>query len=833
MFQSPVNDPVLIFAIVMMLVLIAPIFAKKLKLPGIIGLLTAGIIFGPHVINLLERDKTIELLGTVGLLYIMFQAGLEIDLALVKKNKHYSLIFGLLTFSIPLILGTLAGYYFLNMRLATALLLASMFSSHTLLTFPIVSRLGFAKSRSVSSTIGGTIITDTLALIILAVIIGANQGELNYIFWIKLISFSSVYAVLVILILPIISRWFFSHFSNEAGIEDYVFVIAALFTCAYLSHIVGLEPIIGAFLAGLTLNSLIPEKSILMNRIQFVGDSLFIPFFLISVGMIVNPKLIATNLFTIRVMFTMVIVALSSKWLAAHLFGVIVKFSRNEKNLIYGLSVNQAAATLAAVLVGYRVGIFEESVLTGTILMIVVTCFAGAIITDKYSRKLVLETESRKDVHSIKNVERILVLINNPKTLNQLMDLAILLHSGNKEEPLYPLNITTESNDIEEKIILGENLLTKAMARGVSANKAVIPLSKIDVNLISAINKATKENRISKILLGWSEPVDFMNCYSHHAIQQFIYQSNELIFQAKIMHSLQLAKNINLILPPLINKHNGFLDTLYSVKQLFHSISAKVTIFTEEDTAEQIKDLMFKQKPNISGEFHYITSWKKIHSALQKVISPNDLIIMILSRPGRIAWRLIFERMPENIVKIFPNHNFIAVFPYFNPQDVYLEKEYFSQELTLLNTIPEQHFIFTEALETIPNVFNKMIQITHFRNQDTVLKQLHAILKESPIELSVDIMLLHIHTNEATDFQIYIAKSEQGFSLPEVNLTPKIVFILLSPLDQTPTEHLKILSEIARISQVKSFVKSILLSDSYKKFIESMKLMIENEESQF
>jgi len=358
----PIHDPVLIFSIVMAIVLIAPLLAEKIKLPGIIGLIFAGVLIGPHLFGILERDKTIELLSTIGILYIMFLAGLEINLEQVKQNKHYSIVFGLFTFAIPLVIGTASGILFLNMGILAAILLASMFSSHTLLTFPIISRLGLAKNRSVTTTIGGTIITDTLAFVVLAVVLAVNQGELTFFFWLKLIILAIIFVVIVLFILPIVSRWFFRHLASQTGIEEYVFVITVLFISAYLSHLAGLEPIIGAFLAGLSLNSQIPEKSTLMNRIQFVGNSLFIPFFLISVGMLIDPKVFVANLNALKVSLVMVIVAIIAKLIAAYISGKIFKFTKIEMGIIFSMSVNQAAATLAAVTVGYRVGIFDDSI---------------------------------------------------------------------------------------------------------------------------------------------------------------------------------------------------------------------------------------------------------------------------------------------------------------------------------------------------------------------------------------------------------------------------------------------------------------------------------------
>lgn len=425
--QLPLNDPLLIFSLVMINVLIAPIIAERLKMPGIIGLIISGVIFGPHLFGILERDKTIELLGTIGLLYIMFQAGLEINLGEVKKNKSHSFAFGLMTFMISLLLGICAAKYILNLGMMESVLLASMFSSHTLLTFPIVSKNGLVKRKAVATTIGGTIITDVLALLILAVVINIHRESANIYFWIKMFVMIFIYTISVIYFLPKITRWFFKRYSNENGNEEYVFIFASLFIISYLAHTAGLEPIIGAFLTGFTLNRMVPEKSILMNRIHFIGSALFIPFFLVSVGMIIDPKMFFSDINTLKVSLVMIVVAVFSKYSASHIFGKLFNYSKNERNLIFGLSVNQAAATLAAVLIGYEAEIFDESILFGTIMMIVVTTFVGAIITNRAARKNLIENDEKNESNEKNLDDRILIPVKNSKNMVELMDLVFYL----------------------------------------------------------------------------------------------------------------------------------------------------------------------------------------------------------------------------------------------------------------------------------------------------------------------------------------------------------------------------------------------------------------------
>lgn len=821
----PVHDPVLIFSIVMATVLIAPLLAERFKLPGIIGLIFFGIFLGPHVLNILERDATIDLLGTIGLLYIMFQAGLEINLEEIKRNKHHSINFGLLTFFIPLILGTTAAYYILNLSLPASILLASMFSSHTLLTFPMVSRMGLAKKKAVTATIGGTIITDTLAFLVLAAIAAVHTGEVSTLFWLKLISFSLIYAGIVIYFLPKVTTWFFRRFFSESGVEDYVFVITALFISAFFSHLIGLEPIIGAFLAGLTLNPLIPEKGVLMNRIQFVGSSLFIPFFLISVGMLIDPIVLFTNKAAILVTFVMIVVALLSKDLAARLFSKIAKFSTNERGLIFGMSVNQAAATLAAVLVGYNIGIFTEAILSGTIMMIVATSFIGSIMTQKYAKRIVLSADNdTKDIPSKMSLDRILIPLLKEKNVASLMDFSYLLHNKGSHEPLYPLHVSLDGNNMEQKIVAGEAILTKANIRTNAIQKSSIPLNKIDSNVSASILRTIHEQRINKVILGWSENGPFMSSFYETTTEQLTKYCLEMILIANLVKPLNITQRIILIVPPYLFKQAGFTDTINSLKILKNAISAEWLIIAEEETFAGIKH-HFKKLKN-EADFAPVASWKNIIPLIKSLLEPTDMIIQILARKGSIAWRMSFDQLANLLYKQFPGNNLVAVYPYLYTDDHDEITENEEEEKTTFrdkfinDLIPAANIYFNIKEKNLETVFASLFEDNFLQHQTQLLNQIIAVLHDFPLELTKEIVLIHTRTDLITDYQIYIAVNPQGFEIDRIDNIHKILIILLSPEDKSTQSHLNILSQISRTVTQEKFISSMLSANNFREFSE-------------
>lgn len=333
-FSFPLKNPVLIFSLILFIILFAPLLLNKLRIPHLIGLIIAGAIIGPHGLNLMTRDSSIILFGTVGLLYIMFLAGIEMDLANFKKNSGKSLVFGMYTFMVPMILGTITSLYLLKFSMPASILLASMFASHTLIAYPIISQLGMAKNRAVNITVGGTMITDTLALMVLAVIVGMSTGEINQGFWVRLIISIIVFAGLIVLGFPVLGRWFFKRYDDN--ILQYVFVLAMVFLGAFLAEAAGIESIIGAFLTGLALNRLIPQTSPLMNRIEFAGNALFIPFFLIGVGMLVDFKAFVKDFDTVKVAVIMTVVATVAKFTAAWMTQKTFRFTPDERRLILG-----------------------------------------------------------------------------------------------------------------------------------------------------------------------------------------------------------------------------------------------------------------------------------------------------------------------------------------------------------------------------------------------------------------------------------------------------------------------------------------------------------------
>ncbi len=660
MFDFPVTDPVLIFALAMLIFLIAPIIMNKLKIPGIIGLIIAGIVVGPNGLGVLDRDPTIVLLGTVGLLYIIFIAGLEIDLDGFKKYRKRSLVFGLLSFNIPFIFGTVLGLL-LHYSLPAAILLGSILGSHTLLAYPIASRLGVSKNKAVTTAVGGLILTDTFALLILAIIAGMKQGDISLMFWLKLGGSITLYVTSVLLLVPMIGKKFFRTASSH-GSMDYLFVMSILFVCAYLATVAGVQPIIGAFMAGLALNRLIFEQGPLMNRIKFVGNALFIPFFLLSVGMLVDFRVLIEEPLALLFAFSIVVLVNLGKALAAWISGKIYRYSNDEIRLMYGLTIPQAAATLAATLVGYELGLFSLAIVNGVIIMILVTCLLGPYMVEKYSRKIA-EIEVTQPYEQSLAPERILIPLANPKTIESLLDLAFMIRTPSSSEPLYPISVVRANGGGEEaRVAEAEKMLGHAVMYASGADIPIRLLTRVDHNPASGIIRAVTDTRISMMIVGWNGRISTQQKIMGGVIDQILEHTDQLTLIAKLPQPLNTTKKIYLLLPPMIYRKPGFIETIRVVKRMASQLGAMIICVIIKGDKSIYKRMIDEQKPDLTLQFETATNWKDLEYNYFVHLNKDDLVIIISARRGTIAWHPYLEKLPRDLSEVSEGC-FIIIFP--------------------------------------------------------------------------------------------------------------------------------------------------------------------------
>lgn len=668
-FTLPLTDPVLKFLIILIIILFAPLLLNKLRIPHLLGLIIAGAAIGPFGLNLMARDSSIILSGTAGLLYIMFLAGLEIDLDDFKKNSRKSLVFGMFTFLVPMIMGVLAGLYVLDFSAATSVLLASMFASHTLIAYPIISKLGVARNRAVSISVGGTLITDTLALLVLAVIVATTQGEVTPAFWIRMIVQLVVFGLIVMLGFPLIGRWFFQRFTDNVG--QYVFVLVMVFLGAVLAELAGIEAIIGAFLTGLSLNRLIPSTSPLMNRVEFVGNAIFIPFFLIGVGMLIDYRAFYKDLDTLKVAGVMIVVANVAKYSAAWLTQKTFRLSADERRIIFGLSNAQAAATLAAVLVGYNiilgytdaglpVRLLNDSVLNGTILMILVTCTIATFEAQKGAKNIALSELDNAQATSREIKERVLVPLSNLSTAPRLIHLAYLL-STKKSEGFFTMHVMNNQSKEAGPAPAAQQVTAIAEEKAQSLGTHITNVVRYDLNIANGISGVVKENKITDLILGFHIRNEESDSFTGHLIDDVLSKCNTSTFIVKTgIKPIADCKRHRIIVPENAEKELGFLFWLLKVWNISRTTGAELEFYASNTTLQMIRAIHVKHP--VRSEFREFAGWEYLPTLL-KTLQPDDNLIVVMSRRDKPSYHPYMNKIPYLLGSSLVEQGFVLLYP--------------------------------------------------------------------------------------------------------------------------------------------------------------------------
>ena len=664
----PLEDPILKFLLILVIILAAPLLLNKLKIPYLLGLIIAGAVIGPHGLNLVLRDSSIILSGTAGLLYIMFLSGLDMDMSDFKKNSWRSLIFGLYTFCVPLGLGILAGYYILGFPIYSSILLAGLFASQTLIAYPIVSKLGISRDKAVTIAVGGTVITDTLALLLLTVIVGMATGNVDETFWWRLSASVLLSIGIILFLFPLLAHWFFKHCSDS--VSQYIFVLAMVFLGAYLAHMAGLEPIIGAFLSGLALYRQIPRTSPLMNRIEFVGNAIFIPFFLIGVGMLIDYRAFFRDWESIEVALVMIALITLAKFLAAYFTQKTFRLSNDQRTVIFGLSSAHVAATLAAVMVGYNVilghtadgepiRLLSESVLNGTILMILATCTVSTFATQRGAHNIAMRN-AQDDDKEPQEEDHILIPLANEQTAYELVCLSMTLKKAKERNGLYALNAIdnkVEDPNLEKQ---GRKLLDMAAQAAASADNYMQQLLRYDVNIANAIVSVVKERNISDIVMGMHHDRTPGGSGIGRMAADLLGYSNVTTFFYHPEQPLTTVKRHLVIVPEKAEKEAGFQLWMQKLRNLAENSSARIVFYAPASTMQYLRPSRGKR----SSKAEYVVSdcWDDL-TALTYETKRDDCLWVVMSRRDRLSYHPAMSKVPGYMEQFFAGHSFVLIYP--------------------------------------------------------------------------------------------------------------------------------------------------------------------------
>ena len=662
----PITDPTLIFFVVLLVILLSPIIMGRLRIPHIIGMVLAGVLVGEYGLDILKRDASFELFGSVGLYYIMFLAGLEMDMEGLKKNKGRVSIFGLLTFIIPFFLTYLMGIYLLRYSEMSSLLLGCIMSSNTLVAYPIVGRYGLTQHQSSTLSVGATMISLLLALIGMATIVNSYNGGSGGAFWIWFVLKFALYISGLIWGIPRMARWFLRRYSDN--VMQFIFVLAVMFLSAALSNAIGLEGIFGAFFSGLILNRFIPRFSPLMNHIEFTGNALFIPYFLIGVGMLINVRLLFTGPHIIWVVLCFVVFGTVGKGLAAYLSGLLFRLPKVVCNMLFGLTSAHAAGAIAMVMVGRKLEIapgqflFNDEVLNGIVMMILFTCVFSTMMTEKAAQRIRLMKKEEPEMVRTDNDERILIPVKYPDYADNLLSLAMMMRNPKHRRGLVALNVVYDDVNAAKNQEEGRQLLDHLRREASAVNVPLETQVRIAANIANGIKHAFKEFQASEIVMGLHARQEITKGFWGQFTQSLYNGLSRQIVISRIMQPLNTIRRIQVAVPSRAEFEPGFYRWLERLSRIAANTECRIVFHGRQDTLQLISGYVRNRHPSVRGEYVQMEHWKEL-PRLAAEVKEDHLFVIVTARKGTISYKTAMERLPEEINRFFKGKTIMIIFP--------------------------------------------------------------------------------------------------------------------------------------------------------------------------
>ena len=662
----PITNPSLIFLLVLVIILLAPIIMGKLRIPHIIGMVLAGVAIGQYGFNILVRDDSFELFGRVGLYYIMFLAALEMDVEGVKKNKGKLSLFGLLTFAVPFTLTFIMSEWLLGYPTIASLLLGCLMASNTLIAYPIVSRYGQQRKPSVALSVGASMLSLLVALVVLAALVASHNGQTGVLFWLWFVAKFVIYCGGLTLLIPKLTRWFLRRYSD--AVMQFIFVMAMLFMSAVLSESIGLEGIFGAFLSGLILNRYIPHVSPLMNRIEFIGNALFIPYFLIGVGMLINVRLAFSDTGVLWVALAITLFGTAGKAIAAYLSALLFRLPLNTSgNMMFGLTSAHAAGAIAIIMVGMRLTTPDGSVLVtgemlnGVVLMILLTCLISTVVTEQAAQQITLRDKEIPQ-EDTQDDEKMLIPMKYPEYAVRLVNLAIMMRNPKLGRGLVGLSVVYDDVDMRLNQERGQRLLEKVQQYAAAADVKMQTQVRVAANIANGIKHAFKEFRASEIIIGMHMHPEVSASFWGEFHQSLFNGLNRQIIMARLKQPLSTIRRIEVAVPSRAQFEPGCYRWLERVARLSVNLECRTIFHGRTDTLALINQYVRNRHPEMRVEFMQMDHWNEM-PRLAATIAEDHLFIVIAARKGTVSYKNALEHLPEEIQQFFSGKNIIIIFP--------------------------------------------------------------------------------------------------------------------------------------------------------------------------
>jgi Na+/H+ antiporter len=697
----PITDPTLIFFIVMLIVLLAPIVMGKLRIPHIIGMVLAGVIVGEYGLNILKRDDSFELFGRVGLYYIMFLAALEMDSSALKRDKYRFIVFGAATFVIPFVLIYILGTSILHYSAAASLLLGSLMASNTLIAYPIVGRYGLQRNPSVSLSVGSTMISLFLALVVLAMTVASHNAGSNTSFWLLFVLKVVVFCTGMTFFIPRITRWFLRRYSD--AVMQFIFIMAVLFMSASLSASIGLEGIFGAFLSGLILNRYVPRLSPLMNRIEFIGNAIFIPYFLIGVGMLINLRLLFQGRGIIWTVVAITAIGTLGKAIAAYVTSWRFKMPHPSGHMMFGLTSAHAAGAIAIVMVGMQLEVspgqylMTDNMLNAVVIMILITCIISSVITENAAKTFIL---SGKNIPADKMLgqddENILIPVKYPEYANRLISLAVMMRNSKLNRGLIALNLVYDDENMRTNQERGQQLLDQVSKYAAATDVRMQTQVRIAANIANGIKHAFNEFHASEIIIGLHSHKEISPKFWGQFHQSLFNGLNRQIIMARLNQPLNTIRRIQVAVPSRAQYEPGFYRWLERLARVVRNLECRIAFHARQDTLKLIDEYIQKYHASIRAEYLIMNHWNEL-PFLAATIAADHLFVVITARKGTVSYKAALDHLPDEMTQHFSGANLMIIFP-----------DQFGDNGDRLTFAEPQHTEATSAYEAVGNWMRKL-----------------------------------------------------------------------------------------------------------------------------
>lgn len=662
----PITDPTLIFFVVLLMILLSPIIMGRLRIPHIIGMVLAGVLVGKYGLNILGRDASFELFGRVGLFYIMFLAGLEMDMEGLKKNRNRVMIFGMLTFLIPFAMTYFMGVSLLGYLPLASLLLAAIMASNTLIAYPIVGRYGLTRHTSSTLSVGSSMMALFMALIVMASIVNSFHGNGGIVFWLLFILKFVAYCVGLIMVIPRVTRWFLRRYSD--AVMQFIFILAIVFLSAALSDAVGLEGIFGAFMSGLILNRFVPKVSPLMNRIEFTGNALFIPYFLIGVGMLINVRLLFEGSKILWIVFCIVFFGTLGKAVAAYLAARIFRLSWLAGHMMFGLTSAHAAGAIAMVMVGRKLQVapgeylFGDEVLNGIVIMILFTCIISTVITERAAQRLRLQEKEGHDMMKNLDDEKILIPVKYPEYSDNLVTMATLMRNPRLKRELVALNVVYDDVNMRHNQAEGQRLLDHLCHLASASDVPMVTQVRIAANIANGIKHAFKEFQASEILMGLHFHKEISRSFWGEFTRSLYNGLSRQIIVTRILQPLNTIRRIQVAIPSRAEFEPGFYRWLERLARMAGNLECRITFHGRKETLQLVNEFIRNRFPSVRAEYEEMEHWKELPTLGSKV-REDHLFVIVTARKGTISYKTAMERLPEELNKCVKGKTIMIIFP--------------------------------------------------------------------------------------------------------------------------------------------------------------------------